>query len=124
MPMEGDDLHAEALVELERAEVVVGSDEPEPRATCLQGAVADGGEERSPNAAPFAKTPNRHELALLTAYRICGESGRPTVQERDEAGQAGRVDELAEPCDERLRPARGPDLDSPRPVALGERSDL
>ena len=53
--VEGGDLHAPALVEPERTKVVVGRDQPEPRATCVPGGVADGIEERSSNAAPSCR---------------------------------------------------------------------
>jgi hypothetical protein len=40
--MEGDDLHAPSLVELQGAEVVVGRDQPEPCAAGVNGGGADG----------------------------------------------------------------------------------
>ena len=81
-------------------------------------------QQRSPDAAAFAQAPDRHQLALVAADRIRGEPGSLSVQERDEAGQPGRVDELPEPGCDRLRPALRLDLDSPGPVALGERLDF
>jgi len=53
--MEGDDLHAPALVELERAEVIVGGDQPEPCAACSDSGFTNRIEKRSSNAASFAE---------------------------------------------------------------------
>ena len=40
--MEGYDFHAPSLVELQSAKVVVGHDQPEPRAASVEGGGADG----------------------------------------------------------------------------------
>jgi hypothetical protein len=83
--VDGDEAEAHELVEAERADVVVGGDEPEAAGARARGGCRDGGDQRTADAPALVQGGDGDELAGLAVGAVAREADALAALLGDEA---------------------------------------
>ena len=93
MAMNGDECEAAFLIEVQRMEIIIRCDQPEPLAACFLCRLRDCLDQQCAYPDPRLGAIERHDLAALIFKSVRQQSHPLPFQDGDEAGQRlGMID--------------------------------
>src|SRR5260370_16842008 len=122
--MNGDEHEAAFLIEVQRMEIIIRRDQPEPLAACLSCRLRDCLDQQRAYADSRLCASDRHDLAVLIFKRVREQSHPVTFQDGDEAGQCLWMIDLAVSDDDSIAPGFDENLPYPFPSFVGNRPPL